>query len=86
VAQVYQFQLIQERVGEADVRVVPYGSLPLGLDERIREELRKLHPKFQVHVSTVESIQAEPSGKLKRIICRAAPRLESGVKQPRAQR
>jgi len=86
VAQVYQFQLIQERVGEADVRVVPYGSLPPGLDERIREELRKLHPEFQVHVSTVESIQAEPSGKLKRIICRAAPRLECGVKQPRAQR
>lgn len=70
VAQVRQFQVVQERIGEADVRVVPQDTLPSGLDERIHMKSQEMHPEFHTRISVVEAIPLEPSGKLKRIICR----------------
>jgi len=70
VAQVRQFQVVQEEIGAAHVRVVPHHTLPAGLDENIAAEFRKLHPDFIVRISIVEEVPLEHSGKLKRIICR----------------
>jgi phenylacetate-CoA ligase len=70
VGQVQQFQVVQESQGEAEVRIVPRGSLPPRLDYRMREEFGKLHQGFRIQISIVDSIPSGPSGKLKRIVSR----------------
>ena len=70
VTHVLQFQVVQEEIGTADVRIVPRGALPERLEESVVAEFRKLHPSFLVSISIVEEVPLEPSGKLKRIIRR----------------
>ncbi|MDD5645578.1 MAG: hypothetical protein PHW86_00165 [Candidatus Bipolaricaulis sp.] len=84
LAQVRQFQVVQEVAGEVEVRVVPHGSLPLDLDHRIQTEFRRLHPAFRVRVSAVTELPLERSGKLKRVVRRAGA--ESETMPPPARR
>ena len=70
VPQVLQFQVVQEEIGQAIVHVVPFGTVPEGLQDRLAAEFHKLHPDFSLRVCAVERIRLEPSGKLKRIINR----------------
>ena len=72
VAQVLQYQVVQEEIGQAIIRVVPFDAVPEGLEGSVAAEFRKLHPDFSVRVSVVDSIPLERSGKLKRIICRVS--------------
>lgn len=73
VPQVRQFQVVQEQMGEAHVYVVAHKSLPSGLDDRIRRRFQQLHPDFQTHLSMVQAIPLDSSGKLKRIISLVNP-------------
>jgi phenylacetate-coenzyme A ligase PaaK-like adenylate-forming protein len=69
VGQVLQYQVVQEKIGEAVVRVVPLGTVPEGLEASVAAEFRSLHPAFLARVTVVDEIPLEPSGKLKRILC-----------------
>ncbi|MFC2099318.1 phenylacetate--CoA ligase family protein [Candidatus Bipolaricaulota bacterium] len=73
VPQVRQFQVVQDKMGEAEIRVVLRRSMPPDAVERIQAKFEELHPKFRTRVSVVEAIPLEQSGKLKRIICHVAP-------------
>jgi len=71
-----QFQVLQEEIGTADVRIVPRGVLPERLEESLAVEFHKLHPEFSVRLSVVEDIPTESSGKPKRIISRVPQQSE----------
>jgi len=70
VGQVKQFQVVQERVGELLVNVIPNPDAQIDLDQALARELAKLHPALTYEVRVVDEIPLAPSGKLQRVVSR----------------
>jgi len=63
-----RMQVVQDRPDHVAVRLVPDGDLPIGYAAAVADALREVHPQLESSVELVESIEFEPSGKLKKII------------------
>jgi len=72
------FQIIQETVDQVIVRAVRGRETREGIESEIAKGFAAIHPQLRCRVEWVDAIEPDPSGKVKKVLSKVAPRRDAG--------